>query len=187
MFLPKVSVNASTDTIAKVISSSRNGVLMISDLPHVSFNEIADAFDHLASHPEITDRLNKAYAKNLVYKDAYRGPKSITSYEGGLVDMKRVLDLSPERLLEISRNDPHLALHKGALGQTLAYWDKMHEYVAPKIVEAVSEAVGSPAVKEDASFNFRMVDYYERQRDTISPRCGEHRDFGSFTLSKFVP
>jgi hypothetical protein len=30
--------------------------------------------------------------------------------------------------------------------------------------------------------NFRMVDYYARPKSAVPPRCGEHRDFGSYTL-----
>lgn len=132
-------------------------------------------------HRDITERLNKAYTKNLVYKDAFADGKG-----GPTVDMKRVLDLSPERLEEIHRNDPELSIHEGALGKTLTYWENLRTDICPKIVSAVADAIGSPDVKADAAFNYRMVDYYERQTNSSPPRCGEHRDFGSFTLGKFL-
>ena len=40
--------------------------------------------------------------------------------------MKRVLDLSPERIEAIRMNDPDLAvLEEGALAKSLAYWEEL--------------------------------------------------------------
>ena len=119
----------------------------------------------------------------MVYKDAFANHKG-----GPNVDMKRVLDLSPERLELMTRNDPALKeIHEqGALGETLAYWEHLRSELAPKLVEAVGLAIGSDDIQKDAAFNYRMVDYYEREEASVLPRCGEHRDFGSFTLSKYV-
>lgn len=150
---------------------------MLTDLPSAPFGEIQSAFEHLSSRNDLTDRLNNAYKKNLVFKDSFANGNG-----GPQVDMKSVLDLSPERLDEIAHNDPDLALHQGSLGETLAYWELLRTTVAPKLVDAVADAVGCPSVKVDAAINYRMVDYYERQTDMVPPRCGEHRDFGSFTL-----
>jgi hypothetical protein len=85
-------------------------------LPNVSFDEIASTFNHLASRTDLTERLNKAYQKNLVYKDAFANKNG-----GPLVDMKHVLDLSPEPLNEITQNNPGLVIHQGAIGVTLKY------------------------------------------------------------------
>ena len=58
--------------------------------------------------------------------------------------------------------------------------------VAPKVGQAVANAIGSEDVVKDASYNYRMIDYYPRNlndiESTMAPRCGEHRDFGSWTL-----
>jgi isopenicillin N synthase-like dioxygenase len=37
---------------------------------------------------------------------------------------------------------------------------------------------------DDVAFHYRMVDCYYEHNDLVvaAPRCGEHRDFGSFTL-----
>jgi isopenicillin N synthase-like dioxygenase len=101
--------------------------------------------------------------------------------------MKCVLDLSPERLGKISRNDPDLDLLKvGSFKDSLDYSDHLTEKVAPKIGLAIAEAIGNNEVVKDASYNYRMVDYYPRETNYIegivAPRCGEHRDFGSWTL-----
>ena len=65
----------------------------------------------------------------------------------------------------------------------MQFWNKCTSAVAPKIIDALGLASGSLDVASDAHFNFRMVDYYSRPAtDITAPRCGEHRDFGSFSL-----
>jgi phosphoenolpyruvate synthase/pyruvate phosphate dikinase len=184
MFTPRsISAKLSAAEIAQAIDTPEGkGILLLTDLPKAPISEIQTAFDGLAKRPDLTSRLNKAYAKNMVYKDSFS-----TGNGGPKVDMKRVLDLSPERLEEIKRNDPELSLlQEGALGATLNYWDSLRTNVASKLVHAVADAIGSEDVVKDAAFNYRMVDYYERNHNdcdcVIAPRCGDHRDFGSFTL-----
>lgn len=77
---------------------------------------------------------------------------------GPNVDMKRVLDLSPEQIEEMKKNDPDLALfHEGTLKTTLDYWADLKAGIAPKVVCAVYEAIGSDVVVKDAVLNYRMV------------------------------
>ena len=184
---PSISAKLPATEIAKAIDNNASkdenkGVLLLTDLPKAPISEIQAAFDSLATRPDLTSRLNKAYPKNLVHKDSFSFGKG-----GPKVDMKRVLDLSPERLEAIHANDPDLVvLQEGALAESLVYWENLRMDVAPKIVRAVAEAVGSEDVVKDAAVNYRMVDYYERNQENmdsmVAPRCGEHRDFGTFTL-----
>ena len=186
IFHPRsISARLGATQLAKVIDiESPDGILLLTDLPKPPISEIQSALSGLATRPDLSDRLNKAYPKNLVYKDSFAFGKG-----GPKVDMKRVLDLSPERIEAIRKNDPELAvLEEGALTKCLEYWDNLRTKVAPKIVHALADAVGSEDVVLDASFNYRMVDYYDRDcchndmDSAVAPRCGEHRDFGSFTL-----
>ena len=97
--------------------------------------------------------LNRAYTKNLVHKDSFANGNG-----GPNVDMKRVLDLSPEQIEEMKKNDPDLALfHEGTLKTTLDYWADLKAGIAPKVVCAVYEAIGSDVVVKDAVLNYRMV------------------------------
>jgi len=52
------------------------------------------------------------------------------------------------------------------------------------VIPALAEVIGSDDILDDVAYNFRMIDYYpsENEREKIAPRCGEHRDFGSFTV-----
>ena len=164
-------------------SEAIRGVLLMTDLPKAPIPDIQATFDGLAKRPDLCARLNNAYPKNLVHKDSFAVGKG-----GPKVDMKRVLDLSPERLESILASDPDLAflLQDGSFAKCLEYWENLSSTIAPKIVRAVADAVGSEDIARDAAFNYRMVDYYARNQDDmdsiVAPRCGEHRDFGSFTL-----
>jgi hypothetical protein len=151
----KVSATSSCEDIAKSINNG-TGVLLLTDLPKAPFAEIQAALDGLHARSDLVTRLNNAYQPNLVYKDSFASGNG-----GNSVDMKRVLDLSPERLSEISRNDPDLDLLKaGSLKDSLDYWEHLTNNVAPNISLAVAEAIGSDDVIKDASYNYRMVDYY---------------------------
>ena len=103
--------------------------------------------------------------------------------------MKRVLDLSPERLSEIIRVDPSIfddlkresSDYSVLFNEVFQFWESCSN-VAPKITEALSIATECEDLPQDSHYNYRMVDYYERSLNDPSPRCGEHRDFGSYSI-----
>jgi len=175
-----ISFDSSSEDLSAAINDSK-GIILLTNLPKAPFSEIQTAFDGLHARPDLVTRLNNAYMSNLVYKDSFSMGNG-----GASVDMKRVLDLSPERLGEITRNDPNLDLLKeGSLKETIEYWEHLKMNVAPKVGRAVADAIGSEDLLKDSAYNYRMVDYYPRTDDvegSVAPRCGEHRDFGSYTL-----
>ena len=57
--------------------------------------------------PELMNRLNAAYTKNLVFKDSFG-----VGQGGAGVDQKRVLDLSPQRLALIQAYDDKILTGK---------------------------------------------------------------------------
>ena len=176
--LPSVSLFGD---LATAIEGAQDGVLLLTDLPAAPLAEVRSVFDSFstAEGQDVAQRLNRAYPKNLVYKDSYASGNG-----GPNVDMKRVLDLSPERIECIERVDPNVVslARTGPLGKTMMFWDSLRNQIVPTLLAAVAGAVGSDDVVTDASLNYRMVDYYPRPASSVAPRCGEHRDFGSFTL-----
>lgn len=113
----------------------------------------------------------------------------MTVLQGGpRIDQKRVLDFSPARIDAVSRADPTIVDDLGApLATALAYFEAVRAVEVPRLAAAVADAAGAPTIAADALCNYRMVDYYQRAAGgsdaaTQPPRCGEHRDFGSFTL-----
>ena len=202
---PSISLTQSSVTeIASAMEAAREGVLYVTDLPAAPLGTAVPALlDHLAANNDDSDsddngnnlgrRLNRAYANNLVYKDSWKAGQG-----GPTVDRKRVLDLSPERLEAIRQADPALLNCDGgdddqppALAATLAFWETLRRS-SDKLSRSLAVAVGSDELLRDVHFNYRMVDYYktntnenDKNNDSScpeAPRCGEHRDFGSFTL-----
>lgn len=171
--LPSVSVIAPAAELAQSVEKASHGILLLTDLPEAPFQTIRDLLKQSASY---ADRLNKAYPKNLVYKDSYASGKG-----GPTVDRKRVLDLSPERLAEIQAVEPELVQREGALAKALGFWESLQDTATRAVLPALAQATGGDEILQDVAFNYRMVDYYE-DKLSVAPRCGEHRDFGSFTL-----
>jgi hypothetical protein len=172
--LPSVSINSPTIELAERINDS-SGILIVTDLPKAPFGAIRQLIQHSAKH---ANRLNKAYPKNLVYKDSFA-----SGHGGPSVGRKRVLDLSPERLDAIEKVEPCLFKESRHLKDSLQFWESLQETASRKILPALALAIGSDEIMDDVAFNYRMVDYYEHNDSVVAaPRCGEHRDFGSFTL-----
>lgn len=177
--IPSFSLNEPTSAIASKIEAAEHGLLHVRDLEEAPLETMQLMFDELRTNDELGDRLNRAYTNNLVYKDSYAQGKG-----GPNVDCKRVLDLSPERLEAIETSDPELLqLDDSGLNKALSFWDTIRQ-LSSKTTQALAEAIGTEDILEDTAFNYRMVDYYatSSQQDRVAPRCGEHRDFGWYTL-----
>lgn len=73
--------------------------------------------------------------------------------------MKRVLDLSPERMAEVAAADPSLAAEmQDWFGALLSGWKKLAAEAGSAVLGAVGEATGCrEQVEADAHYNFRMV------------------------------
>lgn len=131
----------------------------------------ASLLDAVAAQAALGERANRAYTKNLVYKDSFAAGRG-----GPDVDQKRVIDLSPARLDAIAACDPALEEELGSSGLrgVLAFFDRMRS-VAQRVVRATGQA-GGFSVAKDTLTNYRIVNYYARPREEAPPpRCGEHR------------
>jgi len=167
------------------IAKCSAGVFELQDLPvQAPFHSIRDLFKMIEANPSLAERVNAAYTNNLVYKDAYGHGKG-----GANVDEKKVIDLSPARLDTIVSVDEDLAAAFGdPLAEAVRFFDQVRVSVAPRILSGLAELVGDDFVANDELVNYRMVDYpsraaaHHRQKDDHGPRCGAHRDFGTFTI-----
>lgn len=175
--LPSVSIFDSSDNLSRVIRDCQHGVMYLTDLPRASFSEVGEIFDTFSSDASLGERANAAYTNNLVYKDAH----STNLAQPNTVDMKRVLDLSVDRLQQIKERDPSLVQDVGkSLEVSLAWFENVESIVKAKVFDALEEVIGTKLV--DVHSNYRMVDYYERSvQNQKPPRCGEHQDFGYIT------
>ena len=179
--LPVASLADTAPAIAKSISDASDGILWLDGVPEAPFDKIAEVLQSLVQDRSVGKRLNDAYSKNLVFKDSFANGNG-----GPTIDRKRVLDLSPERLAIIQEAEPDLILSHPDLSAVLHFWEES-KCSTHKILKALALAIGSDDVVQDAAFNYRMVDYNAYEKDGLdAPRCGEHRDFGSFTLIQAV-
>jgi hypothetical protein len=184
LHIPSVSLNESVDVIASQIEEAKHGLIHVHDIGEEDMNPPFDTmqglFDELCANDVLGDRLNQAYTNNLVYKDSYAKGKG-----GPTVDRKRVLDLSPERLEAIAKIDPELLQLDSRLDEALLFWGKLRR-LSSNLTQALAQAIGTDDVLKDVAFNYRMVDYYAQKKNEeesrAAPRCGEHRDFGWYTL-----
>jgi len=136
-------------------------------------DKIKQLMEFMAANPELGERANAAYKNNLVWKDA----KQIGTFQNN-TDEKRTLDLSEQRLAAINANDPDL-LNAIDLQPVLDFFQEVQNLAAP-ILSAIQK-IGNFSIQEER-YNFRIVDYYTRNRMSQNPRCGEHYDFGTMTL-----
>lgn len=181
-------INSSVEDISDVIESiGQIGILTVKDLPcDAPFDCIGKVFDslHQSGHAGIDQRLNTAYTRNFDYKDAFADGDGRAD-----VDMKRVLDLIPEKMAIIATGaDKELTdlLTKDGIvdqfGTTFSFWKICTSVLAPKMLQALAKASGNDGVLDDVYFNCRMIDYYERPINQEPPRCAEHKDFGTLTI-----
>lgn len=181
--LPSVSIHAPVHELVNCIEGSKDGVLLIRDLPEAPFEEILKL---LQLSPNVTDRLNQAYPKTCIYKDHSKSPTNSNSR----ADQKRSLDLSPDRLETIGKADPEV-LQANALQQSLTFYKSYQKEVGDKLIPAMAHAIGSDVVLNDIDFHYRMLDYFpsghhskssHKAAASTAPRLAEHRDFGFITF-----
>lgn len=96
----EISFNDSVDVIYiynTLLNSKSHGVYLLKDLPVNSpTKNIQAIFEKLSSSPNLVERLNMSYSKNLVYKDSYAAGNGNDS-----VDMKRVFHQKELNLFKI--------------------------------------------------------------------------------------
>ena len=186
VFVPiGVSFDSSVEEMSTIIESIGHvGILTVKELPcDVPFDCIGKVFD-ATLHQSVGGGLNPAYTRNLIYKDAFAAGSGAAS-----VDMKRIIDLNPERMDIIAAGEDKqltdLLVQDGIADEfetVISFWETCTSILAPKILQALAIASGSDGVLDDVHFSCRMVDYYERRVNQEPPRCGEHQDFGTLTI-----
>lgn len=141
------------------------------------FDAIQALFDRLAAEPHLASRLNATYPKRGVYKTA--------GIDKPDVDQKLTVDLSAARLERLNRTAPQLAHELGAeLKEAINLFQRVEGHLVPQVMEATSAAAGfdMASLHSKGNNNYRMVDYFAKPTTTNAPRCGVHRDYGTFSI-----
>ncbi|PGH00051.1 hypothetical protein AJ79_08322 [Helicocarpus griseus UAMH5409] len=112
------------------------------------------------------------------------------------IDQKTTIDLSVARLQELRRLDPALIQELGEdFEHVLRFYSVVEADVLPVLMQATSDVAGADLAPLHAqrNTNLRLIDYFDRPAATATakegsgvdnegPRCGEHRDYGIFTV-----
>lgn len=94
-------------------------------------------------------------------------------------------DICPRRLRAVQELDPGLVAELGTpFREILEFFGRVESSIVPRLLSAFSLLLGDDlsAIHKEKKFNMRVIDYFTRPQGGKARRCGEHRDFGSFTL-----
>jgi isopenicillin N synthase-like dioxygenase len=101
------------------------------------------------------------------------------------VDQKITVDLSAVRLERLNRLSPELVHELGAdLKEAVNFFKLVERELVPRIMQATSNAAGfdMDAFHMQRNNNYRMIDYFAKSSAIAAPRCGIHRDYGTFSI-----
>ena len=177
----EASINNEKGLIEAIKHSANNvGVILIKDIKYDSFVEtIPILFDQLQTKQESVNKLNKLIP-NLVVKDCTMNDQYDNSEQK--IDQKKTVDLSDQRISIINEYDNKL-LNQAGITPYLQFFDQVKNSVADKILNALYQIKVIASTNDDYDFNYRLIDYPATLKtNTDNPQCGDHRDFGLFTL-----
>ncbi len=156
------------------------GVALVSNLPErPPIAAIQRLFARLYTDPSLASRLNATYSKRGVFKTACLAPESSPN-----IDQKTTIDLSIGRLQAIHESDPTLV---GILGKDFKHVVDFYTYVESEILPLVTRATSNIGNLElelthnGTNNHLRLIDYFPCPEPS-GPRCGEHRDYNTYTI-----
>ena len=174
------SVSSEDAYCALAKAAGTTGVAFINSLPiRPPIAAIQRLFVRLYADPSLASRLNATYPKRGVFKASCLNPASSPK-----IDQKTTIDLSAKRLQELRKLDPDLV---EALGQdftnVLEFYTAIETDVLPILTQATSRISGAnlEPLHNEMNNNLRLIDYFPCA-DASGPRCGEHRDYGTYTI-----
>jgi len=123
--------------------------------------------------------VNATYPTRGVFKAACLDPASAST-----IDQKTTIDLSVARLQKLREADPALVKDLGQdFEDVLRFYEVVEKDILPLLMSATSRIAGADLAPMHAKSNnnLRLIDYFPAAQ-TSGPRCGEHRDYGTFTI-----
>ena len=186
--LPTIDFTSSTEQEAYnllSLAAHTTGAALISNLTfETPIFSIQRLFDALYSSPTLAARLNATYPKRGVFKYASLDPSKPSG-----IDEKVTIDLSVARLARIREVDPELVKMLGEdFDNVLTFYTSVENNILPLLMKATSGIAGVDLapLHRTMNNNLRLIDYFAAssapEGDGPGPRCGEHRDYGTFTV-----
>lgn len=161
-------------------AAGTTGVALINNLPvRPPITAIQNLFARLYADPSLASRLNATYPKCGVFKASCLDPAASPK-----IDQKTTIDLSLKRLQELRKLAPTVV---EALGQdfsdVLDFYAVIETDILPILTQATSSISGAnlEPLHKNKNNNLRLIDYFPCANPS-GPRCGEHRDYGTYTI-----
>jgi hypothetical protein len=171
----------SEEAYQKLSQAARTtGVTLVSNLhkrPPIA--AIQSLFARLYADRSLASRLNATYPKRGVFKDACLAPDASPQ-----IDQKTTIDLSVSRLQSICEMDPTLV---EALGEDFEDIVRFYTYIEADVLPVVTRATSTIGGSElelthnGTNNHLRLIDYFPCP-ESSAPRCGEHRDYNTYTI-----
>lgn len=172
------STSEAYDTLSTAASTT--GAALITNLsikPPIA--GIQRIFSTLYTNASLVAHVNATYPTRGVFKAACLDPSS-----NPIIDQKTTIDLSVARLQKIREADPVLVADLGQdFEDVLRFYEMVEKSILPLLMSATSRVAGADLAPMHAkrNNNLRLIDYFPAAQ-TSGPRCGEHRDYGTFTI-----
>jgi len=187
--IPVISWKSSNNEIVDNLKKADGGICIIKDVDvSAPFEVIQGLYDDLYKNPKLVRRINEVYPKRGIFKDsAFKA-----AVDNKDVDKKVPFDLSPARLMAIINNDAALIEEMGAnFKEVISFFVRVQDEIIARMMGIASSVITDGPnrvplknLHRDMNFNYRLLDYYHQEGQELSSvrRCGEHRDYGTFTL-----
>lgn len=177
-FPATVSWSTQDSKLCKQLVELDEGICILEDIGlEAPISSIKNTFRKIYGDPNLSSRLNDVYPARGIFKDGSQ--KSLRN-----VDQKVSFDLSPVRLRAIVENDTELVEDLGEdFHQILAFYNNVQEKVIRRLIRLAEMGINDGNemnIHQEMNLNSRLVDYYPVK--STGTRCGEHRDYGTFTL-----
>lgn len=162
------------------IGACTTGVCLLTNLTiKPPIGAIQRLFDALYTRPDLVSRLDATNPDRGVFKNAALDPNSSPS-----IDQRATIDLSVMHLQHLRDLDSTLVVELGAdFWKVLEFYSVVENDILPLLMNATSSFAGNdlaPLHKVQDNY-FRLIDYFPTT--ATGPRCGEHRDYGTFTVT----
>ncbi|CAK0786079.1 hypothetical protein CVIRNUC_009292 [Coccomyxa viridis] len=140
----------------------------------------------LSSRPDLRERLNSAQPKEKPNYKTAAVDSAANKNPGALIDQKVSLDLSAKRMADLAESGVDiLELLGQSFRSIIDFYRSIEGGLVPRTMMALSGLVddGLDAIHKDSAFTLRLSSYFSRSAcGSPAPRCGEHKDFGTFTV-----
>ncbi|KAK9786594.1 hypothetical protein WJX73_008603 [Symbiochloris irregularis] len=185
-YWPAASVKSSReafDSAFRAGAQSHGAVIIENFSFEAPWTDIKSLQDLLVRRPDICERLNAAQPPTK--PNVKLAAVNFNKDSNRIIDQKVSLDSSAKRISKMAEDGVDIVELLGEQCKSIIdFHANIEALLAPRIMQALSGLVDDQldSIHSDRAFTLRLCHYFERQAGEIAPRCGKHRDYGTFTI-----